>query len=302
MKQVDDIDEPKVEIHRGGEIQPRKGASFAATPDEAKEPICLSVSVAKPLLEHSPLHAWQAHSRLGGGIPKSTDATEDGKIYEAIIFDLVHQNLAILEHDAYRTDAAKAAKAAAITAKKTPVLAKDFATYALEATQMMTQMDAQGIVFQGGHPQVKIIWVANGVHCKGILDYLTIGPDFYIIDDLKCVADASPKAMQRAIVDYGWDIQAAAYTEAVETSYPHLAGRGFFRLTACEKKAPFACVPYTLSGSMKMIGEQKWRRAQQLWAPCLATNTWPSYRPQAIDASTWQISQAEALTFTEQSS
>lgn len=269
------------------------------TSNVAPEPICLSVSVAKPLLEKSPLHAWQAHSKLGGGTPKSTDATEDGKIYEAIIFNRVTESLAILDYDAFRSNEAKAAKAAAETAKKTVVLSKDWAVYATEATQMMTQLAAQGVSFVGGQAQVTLLWRSEGVDCKGILDYLTLGDDSAAIDDLKCVADASPKAMQKAIVDYGWDIQAAAYIEAVEILHPHLLGRVAFRLTACEKKAPFACVPYTFTTAMLTMGRIKWQRAKEIWGQCLRDNVWPSYKPRAIDATTWQISQAEALTFKE---
>lgn len=224
-----------------------------------------------------------------------SDAKTDGKIYEAIIFDEVKAKLSILQHDSYRSDAAKAAKAHAISAKLIPVLEKDWTDYAIAGTAMLGNLQKGGIKLAKAASQKVLVWHSDGVECKGVLDHHAIHENGYIIDDLKVVADASPKAMQRSVVDFGWDIQAAAYLEGFDILHPELAGRGIYRLIVCEKSKPYATVTYTLSAEMLYRGLRLWNKAKQIWAPCLRDNVWPSYRHITIDPTPWQMSQAEAL-------
>lgn len=263
-----------------------------------KETVKLSPSIAKVLLEHTPKHAWQAHRLLGGGSGKSTEATMDGRILESIILGL--DTLEVVPYDSWRSDKSKEARAAAQAAGKLAVLQTDFQEYADAGMMMKANLEAVGVEFVGGKAQQEIIWtdrnqLAGPVECKAVLDYLILPGAGYIIIDLKCVNDASPKALTIAVTNYGWDTQAAAYIEAVEATHPELAGRGRYILAAVEKDKPFCANPREFSGAFLAMGRMKWEKAKSIWAPCLALNHWPGYQAGTIEPLPWQITQAEAL-------
>ena len=284
------------------------------TTETAQETVKLSYSIAKILLDKTPLHAWSAHRLLGGQKKADTQATIDGRIYEALMFGKEADVIRIVKAANFKTDAAKAARDEILGMGLIPVLQADYPEYAEAAMAMATNMNKDHwITFEEpSHPpeqqkidldmfgywvgtQVTLVWTKDGVECKGVLDRLSLFRDSYIIDDVKCMDDASPHAFGRSVTEYGYDIQHAAYIEAVETLWPHLAGRGDFRFLTFEKKAPFAAVPYHLDGSLQSLGEEKWARAKRIWAPCLATNTWPSYKATRLGAKPWQIlAEAEA--------
>jgi hypothetical protein len=201
----------------------------------------------------------------------------------------------VLPYDAYRSNEAKAARDASLRAKRIPIIESKWAEYAETGQAMLKSIQAGGVSFKGGSAQQTILWESEGVECKAVLDYLTITANDYTIDDLKCVDDASPDAIARAVTNYGWDIQAAAYVEAVESKYPHLAGRGRYRLVPVEKDAPFAANPREFSGAFQTIGNMKWQKAKSIWGPCLKNNNWPGYPAGTIAPYPWQIAQAEAM-------
>jgi hypothetical protein len=255
----------------------------------APAPIRLSPSDAKIIITRTPLHCWANKRQLGGLRSEGTDATEDGKILEALIFNATHQ-FEVLPFDDYRTGAAKQAKAECIAKGKIPIKQADLAAYSDAAMAMLKGIHAANVKFSNGTPQAEVIWTSDGVECHAYLDYLVIGPDYYVIYDLKCVVDASPDKVIAAMTNYGWDIQAAACVEGVETMYPHLAGRGVFRDIFCEKSAPYAVNVPPLSGGFMELGRRKWNRAKGIWRECLASDIWPGYNNQPIEPLPWQMS------------
>ena len=266
-------------------------------PDAVVPPVIetprLSPSIAKILLARSPLHAWQYHRLLGGTESAPTAATTDGRILESIIFDL---NLTRgLPFNAYRSNEAKAARDAVLADGMIPVLESQWPEYAAAGLAMLAHLQAAGVDFSGGAHQKTILWTSEGVECKGVLDYLVVGENFYVIYDLKTVEDASADGLARAVGNYGWDIQAASYMEAVETKRPDLAGRGKYILAAVEKEAPFAANPRELSAAFQSIGRIKWAKAKGVWSRCLASNTWPSYEAGYIEPLPWQMKAAEGM-------
>jgi hypothetical protein len=254
--------------------------------------IRLSPSDASILCTKTPLHCWQNKRQLGGGARKETDALNDGKILETLIFG---QGMSFEVHDVpdWKSAHAKGLKQSSILKGLVPIKQSDYAEYADMAMRMLTNIHKAGVMFSGGEFQKEIRWTketVNGpVECHAFLDYLILGPDYYIIYDLKCVADADNDSAGRAMTNYGWDIQAAAEIEGVETVYPQLAGRGIFRDVFCEKSAPFACNVPELSGGFHALGKRKWDRAAGIWARCLRDNDWPGYKGGIIEPLPWQM-------------
>jgi len=257
--------------------------------DEIKKEIPrLSPSIASTLIKRSPLHAWQRHRLLGGEEGRSSAAMEDGKIYEALIFGMF-EGVVIIDAKDYRTDKAKEERDAALADKRTPILVSKYVDYSNAADIMAANIRALGVQFTGSN-QVRREWNNGLTDCSGVLDHLILGGKA-LIYDLKCVDDAIPAAIQRKIVDYGYDVQHAAYMEAVEQSYP---GRTRFQFIVVEKEPPYAASLVELGASMRQCGEQKWRYASKVWAKCLASNVWPGYSNNElvyIDATPWQMAQ-----------
>ncbi len=91
---------------------------------------------------------------------------------------------------------------------------------------------------------------------------------------------------------YGYSIQHAAYVEAVEANYPHLAGRVTmaFLFGETERANAYAMNVATLGGTMRELGERQWRRAKALWCRCLATGEFPGYEDGLpLEATPWQL-------------
>ena len=237
----------------------------------------LSPSIAKILINRSPLHAWQAHRLLGGGAAgESTAAQNIGKVLEALVYNQPLEKLfAILDFDNYKKAAAQMARDDALAHNKTPILARELETHIAAAIIIKRRLADQGVVFEGGEYQKLIEWTCQltGANCKGFLDYWG-SP---IIWDLKCVADASPKKVQRAFVEYGWDIAASGYVDGIETQFLDLAGRVKIIFPFAETEPPYAVHLYEPDAMMRELGANKWHRAKQVWSECMETNVWPGY-------------------------
>ncbi len=237
----------------------------------------LSPSIAKILINRSPLHAWQAHRLLGGGTDgESTAAQNVGKVLEALVYNQPLEKLfAVLDFENFKKAAAQEARDDALAHDKTPILARELEVHIAAAVIIKRRLADQGVTFDGGEYQKRVEWSCEltGANCKGFIDYYQPG----LIWDLKCVADASPKKVQRSFVDYGWDIAHAAYVDGIETIYPELAGRVRMIFPFAETDPPYAVHLYQPDGAMRDLGANKWHEAKRKWAMCLETGVWPGY-------------------------
>lgn len=251
----------------------------------------MSPSIAKILLARSPMHAWDAH-RLGGNAPdEPTEAQARGRILDAMVFGGA-EKLSIIDAADYRTKAAQAARDAAVAEGRIPVLAHKLAAYDAATSAWLAQLEDMGIRLIG-ESQVPLLWEDGGVPCKGILDHLILGPDGATFLDLKTCDDCGPEAVARAMVNLGHDVQHAAYLDAVEAAYPHLAGRvrGFFLY--CEVDRPHAVNVVEPAGTMRALGRFKWRKAVATWGECLRTGRFPGYPDVTrVEAKPWQLDAA----------
>lgn len=260
----------------------------------APEVMRLSPSIAKVLIDKSPLHAWDAH-RLGGGAERDpSDAQTVGKICEKLLLGVGPE---IVELDPkfkdFKTDAAQAARDQAEALGKLPLLARQKPEYDELIQAWGDQLRAREIEFRG-RSQVTLEWNSpeGGVPCKGILDHLIVDPASGIIYDLKSCADASDEATDRAISKFGYDIQHAAYLEGAEVNHPHLAGAFKFFFIFAETWRPWAVNVRPFAGSMAELGERRWKRAVRIWGRCLEQKKFPGYEnDNPVEAKTWQLDQ-----------
>lgn len=243
----------------------------------------LNASTAKTLITRSPLHAWHEHPRLGGAPREATTAQEHGSLIHRLVLG-AGDDLEVIDAPDWRTKAAKEQRAEARTAGRIPVLTADYAEANIVARSIAITLESFGIDLssgEAGESEVMLEWrerSARGpVLCRGMLDRLSVSRSAAIIYDLKTTPNAHPQACARRVADLGYDIQAAAYTSAVEKLRPDLVGRVEFVFVFAETEPPYCVTPMKPGGMMREFGLTRWQRAVEVWAACLADNRWPAY-------------------------
>ena len=257
----------------------------------------LSHSIAHILLTESPRHAWLAHARLGGVKRPTTNAMDDGAILHRLLLGAGRDFEMVMETD-WRTNAAKAARAAIIEKGKIPILAHKFEALFEAAKRIAKNAADQGFPIgpPGSQSELAIEWteIVDGdeILCRCRLDQLRRD---LVVYDIKKVRSANPTDFARNICDTGMDIQHHVYTRAVEMLHGDDAlGRVDFVFLCCEIEAPYEVVPGRLSGIYREIGKRRWERALRLWRQLLKDGSypWPGYSDGAVvfDAPAYVIS------------
>jgi hypothetical protein len=245
--------------------------------------MCLSPSIAHVLLTRSPWHAFQRH-RLGGGMESEpTDATRRGHLIERLLLGS-DEDIIVVNAKDWRTNAAKEIREGAEAAGKVAVLADKFEAATSQVAAIRGRIGDATLL--AGSRQLTVEWESDGVACKGKLDIWNSA--HLLITDLKTCDDASDDAVSRSIVNYGADIQHAAYIEGVEASGISEPGRTRFHFVHVEPDFGVAVVR-SLSGTLAELGARKWARAKRIWRRCIDTGVWPSYESRPIEAKPWQL-------------
>ncbi len=249
----------------------------------------LSPHIAHVLISKSALHAHNRHSQLGNNYREPSDEMDRGIILEAMVFGTTKDRIVKLNYDDFKTVAAREARDRAHAERKVPVLEAKYRAFEEVAQAVSQQLAEFGLLFPG-ESQKTFTWERDGVPCKGILDHWV--PESGLIMDLKCVRDASTSKCQRNFVDYGYDIQAAAYEEGAAANHPELAGRIKKLWMFCEVEKPYAINIIEPSGTMAELGKRKWARAVRQWGECLRTGVYPGYSKTVVrvEALPWQLS------------
>lgn len=276
--------------------KPAKPKPAPAAAPRAQETPRLHQSTAKTLIR-CPKRAWLEHPMLGGQRHESTAAMLDGCLFERLITGYGIDEIEVIDADSFRTKAAQEQRDAALAARRMPVLASKFEGLSRSAGIIAEKLVERIPEWADAQDQVYLEWESNGVLCAGTLDRLLLADDTYTIIDLKSTADAYPDACARTVTKYGYDIQEAAYREAIETLHPRLAGRGQFVFAFYETQEPYCVTPCVTTGQMQRLGRARWDRAKALWRECMASGVWPEYVSQGeyalLDCRPWDLTEAE---------
>ncbi len=156
-------------------------------------------------------------------------------------------------------------------------------------------------LLEGGTPELSMIWTdpSSGSPCKGRLDVARLADGAIV--DLKTTADASPAAFARAVLNFGYGTQAAAYTAGARELGADVTD---FIIIAAEKSPPFAVGIYRMPEAALELGRRRWREACELYVRCREAGTWPGY-PEPITELTipnWAISELYTDETTDESS
>lgn len=258
----------------------------------------ISSSLAHTIITESPYIAYLNHPKLCPQI-EGEEAEDEGSTAmnagTAIHTMLLggESRIEVLPFADYRTKAARLAKADCVARGKVPIKEAEFDRLALVSGMIQTKMAAHGCRMDGAREHVAVVDHGAGLLSRHMLDHFELRDGEACIDDLKTTYDANPKRMQRAIYNMGYDIQAAAYIEAIEKLWPEFAGRVKFTFWFCTIKSPIMVVPTNLSPTYLLLGKKRWQRAKEIFADCLAKNSWPSYdeMPVTIEPTKWQVNE-----------
>lgn len=254
----------------------------------------ISASIATILVNQSPAHAYAAHPRLGGHRRAPTKEMDNGSLLHALLLN-EPESISVVDASDWRTKLAKEARQAAREAGQLPVLKHQYDKAIDLAERLRGKFLQRGYDLREYDHEVTLVWDEKAddgtlVRCRGRVDALA-NPRAL---DLKSTTSAAPGSIAASFVKFGYAIQWAAYTSAIATLSPDLAGRAELDFLFFECAPPFAVTPCAPDGTMRELGESQWRRAINIWSHCLRSGEWPEYSAEdkaLIPAPLWALRQ-----------
>lgn len=184
-------------------------------------------------------------------------------------------------------------------AGKLPIEVDDMQTIKAIIKKIEAHTQANGLRLRSV-TEKSYFWVDEdtGIMCRIRCDMVAVDEDGRLIAiiDLKTTADASQEAFRRSMDDYGYDLQAAFYVDAVKVA----VGREIpFYLLAVESGAPHGVALYRVGPKTIEVGRVKYRMGLQLLEWCRKNDSYPSYQPfceeELIELPEWSLKRAQAL-------
>jgi hypothetical protein len=250
-------------------------------------------SFLKTVLNRSPLHAKTEKEN-----PKEpTPALRQGSILHGFTFERGEfENVYAIEPVVNkRTNAGKAEleKFALDHPGKMLISQAEF-DMAKTMYDNLLEHDGAKLYLQEGKPEVTIIWTdkLSGLLCKARIDYLHEWQA--VIADLKTTQDASVMGFSKSILNFGYEVQAAFYTDG----YMTLTGDDpSFVLIPIEKTPPYAVACYEVGHKSISKGRSMYQEALAIVKRCKESGVWESYSKQVehIEIPAWALPTVERL-------
>lgn len=260
--------------------------------DKIGEAITLSNSIARTIIQQSPQHAWYAHPRLNPHYRSAeSDRFDLGTACHSLLLEQSDAKIVYIDHDDYRTNAAKELRDMARAKGLTPILRKyenAMKDMVSQAVLKIKNSELNGI-FQNGKPEQTIIWQDGEAWCRARLDWLRT--DNKVILDYKTTESAEPEACVRKIAAMGYDMQASFYKRGLVACGG--SEDAVFVFLFQEITAPYACCLVGLSNTFIEIADQKVNDAIEIWTDCMKNGKWPSYSDSVhyAEPPSWLLSQ-----------
>lgn len=236
----------------------------------------LSASGAKRLLPPN-CPAQFKHDRDNGGRPNKR-AFDIGHAAHAAVLG-VGLELVVVDADDWRSKAAREDRDAAYAEGKCPILAKEKAAVDAMALEIRRHPLASKLLDRDrGRPEVSVFWQdeQRGINRRVRFDWLPDGDGGeLIVSDYKTTSSAEPRAFQRSIFNFGYDIQGVFYTDAIQAA--ELAEDVTFLFIAQETIAPYLITVHELDAIALRLGRERVDRACAIFRECTETGTWPGY-------------------------
>jgi hypothetical protein len=256
--------------------------------DPCPEP-SLSSSIAKVLLNQSPLHAWTESRRLNPDWqPRESRVFDIGRAAHRAVLGRGGDYVAyppemLASNGAASTKEAKAWEAEQRAAGRTPLKADQVDAVGAMAKRLRHAVAGIGMVLDPDRSELCAISRIDDVWCRAMVDNAPeadvpgLGK---VLVDFKTCEDASPTACRRAVENYSYDMQWAHYRDTWEAA---TGERRAFLFTFQEKRPPFEVGFVHLlanpghSEDWSQDATDKIASARKTWGECLRSGAWPGY-------------------------
>lgn len=237
----------------------------------------LSQSGAKLLLDCPARFRWEMDNR--------TDAKQHFDIGHAVHTQILGtgSEVATVDLASRNSKAWREHETAARADGKVPLLESEKADIEAMAAAILDHDEARALLERDGLAEQSMFWTEDAqigwdtteVACRGRVDWLTTQDGTPLAVDLKTTAKSTaPIGWRSTVLDYGYDVQAAAYSRGHEA----ITGQPLpMAHIVVEKRAPWVVAVYPpMPTEYLERGERRWLDAVDLFAHCTATNTWPA--------------------------
>lgn len=238
----------------------------------------LTQSVAKLLLDRSPLHAWHAHPRLGAKVDQPEDYVSAQAIGNAAHKLLLGRgkDVVIIEANDFRTKEARETRDSVTASGAVPILAKHHGRAIAMVKRAKEQLAALGLDNVHGDSEVVLAWEDESMWCRSMIDRLS--DDRALVLDYKTTGmSCAPHTLGRMLTDAGWDIQAAMHERGLFALHPKGAGKRRHLFIAQENTEPYALVVAEITEAVMTMGRKKLAVASDIWRRCMESDRWPAY-------------------------
>lgn len=257
----------------------------------------LSHSVARILLDRSPLHARHAHPRL------TPDRAEQPPTQAMIAGSVLHRlilgrgdEVVVVPGDDYRRATARELRDDAIARGAVPILAPEFGRLRRCADAVLAQLHDEpeaASFFAPGRSEAVAIWRLGPVWCRAMIDRLPHAPGLPMWDLKSTALSARPEDWERTLARR-YATQAAFYRLGAGLALRRPPGE--LRFIVFERDPPHAVSIVACGETMLEAAEAEVKRALRLWARCTLTGEWPGYAGgvHRIEAPVHMLLRAEA--------
>lgn len=191
----------------------------------------------------------------------------------------------------------KARREAEEIAGKMLVSPDDAARITAMVRKVLAHKSARKLIDRRGDTEVVALWTcpATGVLMKMRVDFIAVGVGSV---DVKTTDDASPSEFENSVSRFGYDIQAALYSDGLRV----LTGdESPFAILAVEKEPPHEVAVYEISPGAVARGRRKYRNVLRDYAACVKSGVWPAYpeNPVMLDSARWDQGPGESFESPE---
>ena len=247
----------------------------------------LSASGAKRLLPPN-CPALFKHDRDNGGRPNKRAFDVGHAAHKAVLgagmdVVVVHKTTRDKQSvpaDDYQTKSAQEHRDAIYAEGKVPLLHWELRQVEeMERALRLHPIASKLLAPDSGRPEVSVFWRddARGLDRRARFDWLTNpSPNGrLVIPDYKTTNSAEPRAFSRSIFNFGYDIQAVFYSDAIYAA--ELAELVEFLFIAQETTPPYLITVHELDDNALMVGRKRVDEACAVFRECTETGIWPGY-------------------------
>ena len=248
----------------------------------------LSSGIAKTMLNKSPLHARYAQLNPRDESNRTLDI---GSLFHGMVLGRGATPV-LYPEDCYKKDGSLNGKPASefrdsLSEDRIAVKPADLETLNGMVKSANEALASIGIVIDPEQSEKQAYTEIDGCPVRAMYDYIPADHRLPIVD-LKKTQEASPRGIQKAMANYGYDFQREWYGDV----YRAMAGldREFLFLFV-EEDAPHAWAFATPDWTTREVNAQRCKHARATWKECLDTGVWPGYggRVMQYQMPPWQV-------------